>query len=121
MPYIQRLMELKNLPAGNNPLAHTRQIQGVVDDFMTKMTILLRERKAILDELHLPLEACIRLLALSIDRFVQQGLVEAEWEVPDEVLLLFPDDVRAYFRPGRATDRSAEASLRGEKPTGANS
>ena len=121
MPYIQRLIELKNMPPGNNPLAHTRQMQGVVDDFMTKMTVLLRERKAVLDELHLPLEACIRLLGIAIDRFVQQGLNEAEWEVPDEVLTLFPDDVRAYFRPGRATDRSVEASVRGQRPSAANS
>ena len=118
MPYIQQLMELKNAPVGNNPLAHTRRMQGVVDDFITKITTLLRERKAVLDELHLPLEACIRLLAISIDRFVQQGLTESEWEVPDEVLVLFPDDVRAYFRPAGP---SAEASLRGQKPTAANS
>ena len=121
MPYVQRLIELKNAPVGDNPLAHTRQLQFVVDDFMTKMTYLLRESKAVLDELHLPLEACIRLLAIAIDRFVQQGLNESEWEVPDEVLTLFPDDVRAYFRPGKATERSTGASLRGQKPTAANS
>jgi DNA-binding CsgD family transcriptional regulator len=103
LPYIQRLIELKNEPAGPNPLAHARQIQGVVDDFMTKMTILLRERKAVLDQLHLPLDACIRLLGIAIDRFVRQGLTESEWQVPDEVLALFPDDVRTYFQPGRAT------------------
>jgi len=113
MPYIQRLLELKNAPVGDNPVAHTRQVQFVVDDFMTKMTYLLRERKAVLDELHLPLEACIRLLAIAIDRFVQQGLTEAEWVVPDEVLALFPDDVRAYFRPGRATDPSPQVPGKG--------
>jgi DNA-binding CsgD family transcriptional regulator len=121
MPYIQQLVELKNTPIGPNPQAHTRRIQGVVDDFMTKMTALLRERKAVLDELHLPLEACIRLLGISIDRFVAQGLTESEWEVPDEVLALFPDDVRAYFRPRRATDPSVAASLTGRKPSSANS
>ena len=88
---------------------------------MTKMTALLRERKAVLDELHLPLEACIRLLGIAIDRFVQQGLPESEWEVPDEVLTLFPDDVRAYFRPRRQTDRSAEASGKGRNPVGTDS
>jgi len=121
LPYLQRLIELKNMPAGNNPLAHTRQIQGVVDDFMTKMTFLLRERKSVLDQLHLPLEACIRLLGIGIDRFVQHGLTDAEWQVPDEVLVLFPDDIRAYFRPGRATDPPVEASLTGQKPSAANS
>ena len=121
MPYVQRLIELKNAPVGENPLAHTRQLQFVVDDFMTKMTYLLRERKAVLDELHLPLEACIRLLAIAIDRFVQQGLNESEWEVPDEVLTLFPDDVRAYFRPGKATGQSALASERGRNGAAANS
>ena len=113
MPYVQRLLELKNAPVGDNPVAHTRQVQFVVDDFMTKMTYLLRERKAVLDELHLPLEACIRLLAIAIDRFVQQGLNEAEWVVPDEVLALFPDDVRTYFRPGRASDPSPEVPGKG--------
>jgi DNA-binding CsgD family transcriptional regulator len=121
MPYIQQLVELKNTPIGPNPQAHTRRIQGVVDDFMTKMTALLRERKGVLDELHLPLEACIRLLGISIDRFVAQGLTESEWEVPDEVLALFPDDVRAYFRPRRATDQSVEATPTGRKPSSANS
>jgi hypothetical protein len=88
---------------------------------MTKMTALLRDRKAVLDQLHLPLDACIRLLGIAIDRFVQQGLTESEWEVPDEVLALFPDDVRAYFRPHRATDRPAEAPRTGQNPAAANS
>ena len=52
-------------------------------------------------------------------------LTESEWEVPDEVLALFPDDVRAYFRPRRATEPSAEAaaqaSLRGGNHSSANS
>ena len=121
LPYIQRLLELKNEPAGSNPLAHARQIQGVVDDFMTKMTALLRERKAVLDELHLPLDACIRLLGIAIERFVKEGLTESEWEVPDEVLALFPDDVRAYFQPGRATEPSPQASGRSSNPAAANS
>jgi DNA-binding CsgD family transcriptional regulator len=121
MPYIQQLLELKNTPIGPNPQAHTRRVQGVVDDFMTKMTALLRERKSVLDQLHLPLEACIRLLGIAIDRFVQQGLTESEWEVPDEVLTLFPDDVRAYFRPGRATTQSPQASGRGRNSAAANS
>jgi len=30
---------------------------------------------------------------------VQQGMTGAEWEVPDELLILFPVDARAYFRP----------------------
>jgi hypothetical protein len=56
-----------------------------------------------LDQLHLPLEACVRLLAFAIDRVVSEGMTEAEWEVPDEVLTLFPVDIRAYFRPRQAT------------------
>ncbi len=107
MPYIQRLLDLKNAPVGDNPLAHARLMRGVVDDFMTKMTALLRERKAVLDQLHL--------------RFVQQGFTESGWEVPDEVLVLFPDDVRAYFRPRRATDLDTQASLSGRNPSAANS
>ena len=85
------------------------------------MTALLRERKAVLDQLHLPLDACIRLLGIAIDHFVQQGFTESQWEVPDEVLTLFPDDVRAYFQPRRATEAAAEASLLGQNPSGANS
>jgi DNA-binding CsgD family transcriptional regulator len=107
MPYVQQLLDLKNAPLGDNPLAQARQLQGVVDEFMTRMTALLRERKPVLDELHLPLEACVRLLGIAIDRFVQGGMTEAEWEVPDEVLMLFPDDVRDYFRPRRATGASS--------------
>jgi hypothetical protein len=40
-----------------------------------------------------------------MDRVVQQGMTEMEWEVPDEVLTLFPVDIRAYFRPRLAQSR----------------
>jgi len=116
MPYIQQLMELKNAPVGNNPLAHTRRMQGVVDDFITKITTLLRERKAVLDELHLPLEACIRLLAISIDRFVQQGLNESEWEVPDEVLLRVLLDARGEPQLFSLEDDFHAANMRPRPP-----
>jgi hypothetical protein len=98
-PYVQQLLDLKNAPVGDDPLAHTRQMKAVVDEFTIKMTALLRERKALLDQLHFPMEACVRLLAIAIDRVVQQGVTGTEWEVPDEILTLFPDDVRPYFRP----------------------
>jgi hypothetical protein len=101
MPYVQELLDLKNAPIAD-PLAHTRQLQSVVEDFMTKVTALLRERQAVLDRLHLPLDACVRLLAMAMDRVVQQGVTETEWEVPDELLKLFPIDIRAYFRPRTA-------------------
>ena len=121
IPYVHRLIELKGMPASDNPVAHARQLQGVVDEFMTKMSALLRERKPVLDDLHLPVDACIRLLGIAIDRFAKQGLTESEWEVPDEVLVLFPDDVRAYFRPRQATDRAAESSRLGRDSAITNS
>ena len=71
---------------------------------MTEMTRLLQARQAVLDELHLPLRACLQLVRIAIDRFVEQGLAEPEWEVPDDVLSLFPDDIRSYFRPRRAVE-----------------
>lgn len=108
-PYVQQLLDLKNRPVGDNPLAHTRQVQAVVDGYMTKVTALLRERKAVLDQLHLPLEACVRLLGIAIDRLMQQGTADAEWELPDEVVTLFPDDVQPYFRPRQATGRTANS------------
>ncbi len=47
-PYVQQLLDLKNAPVGDNPLAHTRQLQAMVDEFITKVTALLRERKGAL-------------------------------------------------------------------------
>ena len=70
---------------------------------------MLRNRRAVLDELHLPLEACLRLVRLAIDQFVERGLSEADWEVPDEVLALFPDDVHSYFRPRPTADQAVGA------------
>jgi hypothetical protein len=115
LPYVQRLLDLKGMSAKDNPLAHSRRLQAVVDEFIFRMAALLRERKQELDELHLPLEACLRLLAIAIDRFAKQGLSEGEWEVPDEVLTLFPEDVRPYFRPRQAAGSAASAS-RGARP-----
>jgi len=98
VPYVQQVLDLRNAPMAD-PLARARQLEGVVDEFMAKVTPLLREHQAVLDRLHLPLEACVRLLAMSIDRVVQQGMTATEWEVPDEALRLFPVDIRPYFRP----------------------
>jgi len=100
-PYIQRLIELKSQP--ETPQV-SRQMQGVVDEFMTEMMRLLQSRNTVLDELHLPLRAVLQLVRIAIDRFVEQGLREPEWEVPDEVLTQFPDDIRSYFRPRPAGD-----------------
>jgi len=122
-PYVQRLIELKSeqeqaaaehggsTPGGNGQRARalSRQIDGVVDEFMTEMTRLLQARQAVLDELHLPLRACLQLVRIAIDRFVEQGLAEPEWEVPDDVLSLFPDDIRSYFRPRRVVEAERPA------------
>ena len=110
IPYVQQLLDLMNGPVGDNPLAHTRQLQAVVDEFMTKVTALLRERKPELDQLHLPLDACLRLLSIAIDRFMQQGVAGTEWELPDDVVNLFPEDIRAYFRPRQATPANSSPS-----------
>ena len=98
-PFVQRLWELKSTTGRPDSLAAQRQLQGVVDQFMTSMTTLLKQRQDVLDRLNLPLDSCLRLVRYAIDRFVNEGLSEADWDVPDEILGLFPDEVRAYFRP----------------------
>src|SRR5207245_3945374 len=103
-PYIQRLIELKRAEQ-SEARPGVGQMQGVVDEFMTEMMRLLQSRKAVLDELHLTLLARLHLVRVAIDRFVEQGLSEPEWEVPDEVLTQFPDDIRSYFRLRQAVDR----------------
>jgi DNA-binding CsgD family transcriptional regulator len=118
-PYIQRLIELRSAltaaQAEGKPGSPTqepqtrqvsRQIEGVVDEFMTELTRLLQSRTTVLDQLHLPPRALLQLVRIAIDRFVEQGLTEPEWEVPDEVLSLFPEDIRSYFRPRQAIARA---------------
>src|SRR5438105_6457468 len=110
-PYVQRLWELKSTQQNDPAMIETinRQIEAAVDQFMTQMREVLRNRRAVLDELHLPLEACLRLVRLAIDQFVERGLSEADWEVPDDVLALFPDDVHSYFRPRPTADQTVGA------------
>ena len=110
-PYVQRLWELKSTQQNDPAMIETinRQIEAAVDQFMTQMREVLRNRRAVLDELHLPLEACLRLVRLAIDQFVERGLSEADWEVPDDVLALFPDDVHSYFRPRPIADQTVGA------------
>jgi DNA-binding CsgD family transcriptional regulator len=110
-PYVQRLWQLKTAEVHDPALASTfqQQIESTVDEFMAQMRQVLRQREAVLDQLHLPLEACIRLVRLAIDRFVDRGVSEAQWEVPDEILALFPGDVRAYFRPQEVAPAPAQA------------
>jgi DNA-binding CsgD family transcriptional regulator len=117
-PYVQRLIELRTALQdvqgdGEQARQISRQVQGVVDEFMTEITRLLQSRKAVIDELHLPLRALQQLVRTAIDRFVEQGLAEPDWEVPDEVLSLFPDDIRSYFRPRQAAEDPARLDTTG--------
>jgi|GEM_PF-5381242 len=52
-----------------------------------------------LEEIHLPEDACRELIRIALDRLVMQRSVDVQLEVPDEVLSRFPNDVRIFFRP----------------------
>jgi DNA-binding CsgD family transcriptional regulator len=114
-PYVQRIQELRTRPViggAAGAAARVQEMQDVVEELMGELRRLLQQRREVLDQLHLPLEACVRLVRMAIDRFVKQGTAEAEWEVPDEVLALFPAEVRPYFRPRQATDSPSTTAPR---------
>lgn len=109
-PFVQRLFELKHAPLDSANPPRPGQIEAVVDEFVAEVGTLLNARQAQLDALHLPMAACLRLVQIALDRFLDLGLTEADWEVPDEVLVLFPDDLRSYFQPRLVTEQPGAAA-----------
>jgi hypothetical protein len=48
----------------------------------------------------MPIDAAGRLIAVAIDRFIDTTYAaEISFEVPDDVLQRFPEQVRTFFRP----------------------
>ena len=104
-PYVQRIQELRSAETTGSlrKAAVAHEIDQLAAGLIADLRILLQDRQELLEQLHLPLEACLRLIRVAIDRFVQGGGQETEWEVPDEVLALFPPEIQSYFRPSVAT------------------
>jgi hypothetical protein len=117
-PYVQRLWELRKVQKDNPAMARTaeRQVAATVDQFMAQMHQILSARRAALDHLGLPLEACLSLVRVAIDRFVDKGLSEGEWDVPDDVLALFPEEVHSYFRPRQPADEPIGSAAKQPPP-----
>ena len=110
-PLVERLWRWKRrqlalLEAGRDATSETSRLRLATDRVVARVDLLLRQRAALLEELHLPAEACHALIRLALDRLVTQRSSDPQLDVPDEVLARFPADMRLFFRPPGATKLS---------------
>ncbi|HYM96181.1 MAG TPA: helix-turn-helix transcriptional regulator [Candidatus Sulfotelmatobacter sp.] len=91
--------QLELVAAGADATAQTERLQATTRRLARRIDILLRQHRALLDEVHLPEVACRELIRVALDRLVTQQSVDFQLDVPDEVLALFPPDMRLFFRP----------------------
>jgi DNA-binding CsgD family transcriptional regulator len=91
--------QLELISAGKDPALETRWLRAATGRLGSRIDALFRRRRALLEEIHLPEEACHELIRIALDRLVTQRSVDVQLEIPDEVLTRFPEDVRLFFRP----------------------
>jgi DNA-binding CsgD family transcriptional regulator len=103
-PLIERLWSAKNrqLQAsslGGDDAGPRSEMRALAAELLDHLASVLEERKEDLDDVHLPVRACIKLIRDSLDRLIDDPLPAGDWRVSDETLAMFPEDVRALLQP----------------------
>lgn len=80
-----------------------QEMEAVARHFNAWLEQFLRDRKAELDDLQLPANACLELMRVAVRQLIEAPGAEIVWQVPDDLLLRFPADTRIFFRPQMAT------------------
>jgi len=93
----RRQLELMN--EGRPADDESRWLQLTTRRLASRIDTLLARRRALLDEIHIPEDACRELIRVALDRLVTQPSIDVQIDVPDEVLARFPLDMRLFFRP----------------------
>ena len=102
--FMQRLWEIKRrqllaVEAKQNVGTATTEMEALAAEFMTGIQALMEEHRVELAEINVPLDACVCLIRVSLDRLITQESADVDWEVPDRVLAGFPEEVRLLLKP----------------------
>jgi hypothetical protein len=103
-PFAKRLWELKaqhlqTLSVGFRVPELVLEMATLAQRFVTDIREFLLAHQDQLDDLHLPLDACVELVRVTVQRLIEQPSAAVDWDVPDEIVVRFPDEVRLFFRP----------------------
>jgi DNA-binding CsgD family transcriptional regulator len=106
-PFVESLWALKGqqlqaLHSKSDPMPATEAMKELAARLLTAIGTFLEPRRATLDGLHLPLDACIELTQVALRHLITQDSAEFVWEIPDSVLERFPEDARLFLKPGHA-------------------
>ena len=103
-PFVERLWrhkcrQLELITVGEDASSETTWLRAATERLAGRIDSLLRRRRALLEDIHLPEDACQKLIRTALDRLVTQPSVDFQLDVSDEVLALFPSDMQFFFRP----------------------
>jgi hypothetical protein len=104
-PYSTRLWELKGqqlraIRDGGDAGPATVELRRLAGRMTEELDQFLHKRSAAFAEIDMPIDAARKLIQVAINRFIDtQHASEISFEVPDDILLRFPESVRAFFRP----------------------
>jgi hypothetical protein len=104
-PYTIRLWALKGQQLrafrdGADAGPATVELRQLAGQMTAELEHFMQKRSAAFAGLDMPIDAAGRLIAVAIDRFIDTTYAaEITFEVPDDVLQRFPEQVRTFFRP----------------------
>jgi hypothetical protein len=95
-------MELKGESWGasvGGTLRLQEEMQTVARDSLCAIETCLTQHRAELEEASLPLDACLELAGVAIQRLLSLRSPDLEWQVPEEIVARFPENVQAFLNP----------------------
>ncbi|TMC48179.1 MAG: hypothetical protein E6J14_12840 [Chloroflexi bacterium] len=90
--------QLQARSAGDDLGDSTAELRRLGQVYAREANAFLERRARLLEQLHLPLDACRELLEAMLDAWIEQPDAEPP-EIPSPVLERFPEDVRVFLRP----------------------
>src|SRR5919198_858532 len=90
---------LRPLRAGEPAAPSNRQLRRLAREYEQTAKALMLHRRIELEELHLPVDACMALIREVMADWITKTSLERGWEPSNRLLQRFPLDVRILLQP----------------------
>ena len=94
--------QLRAVRSGHSAARHTTRLRRIVADYERQAAAFFASRRAELDALGLPEQACVELIREALEEFVEARTLETTAQPSDRVLERFSPAVRTLLRPNPA-------------------
>ena len=96
--WVAKAEQLKAMRMQQDPEAWTREMERLVDGFRPEIRRLLEEQSRLLGSAAISIDACIVYMEALWSHAISQVSTEDSWEVPQDVVDLFPEELHPLLR-----------------------